>query len=280
MASTRLVTTLHPSRLLPFALVAAFAFASAGCDDSAQVGVLEKEVNGLGTQVKKLEGERDKLAGRLETAERRLAGLQEDLLAVRKSAEAAAELARGAAKAGAASAAPGTGVALAPGATKGDPKTAAAAQELAGLLGTDEGRAVFEATMRQIEQKREDDRASRMATGLVDAFAQKANLSAQQTESMRKIVSKSMAEMGALWRSMRDTDMTPEERAAKRTENMAKMDEIRKSTDEEVKSVLDGTQYDMYQQETARMRGFMGGPGGGFGGGGGGFGGGGGGRGQ
>ncbi|MCE9637617.1 MAG: hypothetical protein K8T90_18110 [Planctomycetes bacterium] len=265
MASTSLAKTLP--RSLPFALVAALALASAGCDDSAQMGVLEKEVTTLDGQVKKLEGERDKLAGRVETAERRLAGLQEDLLAVRKSAEAAAELARNATKAGGAPAATGTGLALAPGATKGDPKTAAAAQELAGLLSTDEGRAVFEASMRQIEQKREDERGARMAAGLVDAFAQKANLSAQQTESMRKIVGRSMTEMGAIWRGMRDGTVTPE----KRTENMAKMEEIRKSTDEEVKSVLDGTQYDMYQQETARMRGFMGGGGGpgggGFGGG-------------
>lgn len=266
MASTK------TARALPFALVAAFAFASAGCDDSAQVGVLEKEVTALDGQVKKLEGERDKLSGRLETAERRLAGLQEDLLAVRKAAESAAQAARDAAKAGPGAGA-GLGSGVTPGAVKGDPKSIQAAQELAGILATDEGRAVFEASMRQIEQKREDERGARMAAGIVDAFAQKANLSPTQAESMRKIVGKSMTEMGALWRNMRDTDLTPEERATKRTENMAKMDEIRKTTDEEVKSVLDGAQFDMYQQETARMRGFMGG-GGGMGGPGGGFGGG------
>jgi uncharacterized membrane protein YgcG len=127
--------------------------------------------------------------------------------------------------------------------------------------------------MKAYEQKRDEERGNRMASGLIDAFAQRANLSPQQKEQMQKIAQRTMNEIGALWRAMRDQDIPPEERAAKRQETVAKMEEIRTRTDEEVKTVLDAAQWDLYQQESARMRGFMGGGMGG--GGGGGFGGGG-----
>jgi outer membrane murein-binding lipoprotein Lpp len=244
----------------------------AGCDDGARVDSIEGEVTELRSQVKKLEGERDKLAARLENAERRMGGLQEDLLAVRKSADAAGVAAAAAGAKEEPAVVAGAPVAAAPGAPalKGDPKTVQAAQDLANLLASDAGRTVFEGAMRQVEQKREEERGARLATGLVDAFAQRANLSPQQTEQMRKIVGKSISDIGAVWRSMNDGELTPEERATKRQEAFAKTEEIRKTTEDEVKGVLDAQQFEMFQQESARMRGFMGGGGpggrGGFGG--------------
>ena len=143
-------------------------------------------------------------------------------------------------------------------------------KELAEYFATDEGRTVFEAAMKSYEGKREEERSARMVKGMIDAFSQKANLSREQTASMEKIVSKAFTEIGTLFRTMRDSDMTPEERAVKRTETVAKVEDVRRQTEDEVKGILDATQFELYQQESARMRGFMGG---GMGGGLGGFGG-------
>lgn len=259
-----------PLRHLLLSVTLAAPLLAAGCDDSARVQSLEGEVTALDSQVKKLEAEREKLLARLDTAERRMTGLQEDLLAVRRSAEAAGAVASAASEKAAGEVA-GAPVAAPPGVpapgSKDDPRTVQAAQELAALLASETGTAVFEGALRRVEQKRDEERGARMVAGMVDAFAQRANLTPQQSEQMRKIVGKTMTDIGSLWRSMGDGDLTPEERAAKRQETFAKAEEIRKSTEDEVRNVLDAQQFEMFQQESARMRGFLGGgPGGGFGG--------------
>lgn len=260
---------LGSQRALSFLLVAAAALPLAGCDEAAEVQTLGRDVAELRTQVKKLESERDRLTARIDNADRRMAGLQNDFLALQKSVQAAATVT--------AAAQDGTGAeggaTVAGAALRGpDGKFPQTADEFTALVSTEAGRAAFDAAIRQAEQRRDEERQNRMAAGMVDAFAQKANLSPEQTEKMRKIASKAITEISALWRTMRDQDMTPEQRQAKQTENVAKMEEIRRESDEEVKSVLDAAQWDLYQQETSRMRGFMGagggGPGrGGFGGG-------------
>jgi uncharacterized membrane protein YgcG len=198
-----------------------------------------------------------------------MGGLQQDLLAVRRSADAAADAATSASeKEPAVDGAQVAGNPSAQSAAAGavDPKTSQAAQELEALLSTDAGRTVFEGAMRRVEQKRDEERSARMVTGLVDAFAQRANLTPEQSEQMKKVVGKTFTEIGALWRTSGEGEMTPEQRAQKRQEVFAKAEEIRKTTEEEVKTILNVEQFEMFQQESARMRGFIDGGAGGFGG--------------
>lgn len=251
----------RPSARLLLVVAGSFAVLSAAaCSDGAGSPLADKEMADLRAQLRKVEGERDKLASRVDQTERRLAGLQEDLLTVRKALATApaADAAAAAAPAADASAAPAAAPATAPGAAK----------DLADILATDDGRKVFESAMRAYEARRDEERSSRMAAGMVDAFAQKANLSPEQKEKLNAIVGRTMSEMQQLFRGMRDGDVPAAERPARRQETVAKMEEIRSRTDDEVKGILDASQWDLYQQESARMRGFMGGGGGGFGGGG------------
>lgn len=263
----------------PFVLAGAlFALAAApGCDDTA--GVSEKQVAELRSQSKRLEDENRALMNRLEAAERKIAGLSEDLAAVNRTAIDASTAASAATKANADStgAATAGSAGIAGGAAAGDAHANLSERdrEIAAFLDRDEGRKVLETAIKAIETKRDQERQDRMVNAMVDAFAQKANLTPQQTDSMRKIVGKSMADTRGLWEGMMRGDMSPEERQTARNDAMAKMQEIQTRTDDEVKSVLDSSQFGMYQQDVERMRnGMRGGMGGGMGGpGGGGFGG-------
>ena len=256
---------LRASRVLPFVLAAAASLPLAGCDESAEVATLDHQVTELRTQVKKLETERDRLTARVDNTDRRLAGLQSDFLALQKTTKSAAAVT--AAASDAAGAEPG-GVVAGARLAGPDGKVPQNADEFSALLETDAGRAAFDSALKQAEQRRDEERQNRMAAGMVDSFSQKANLSPEQTEKMRKIATKAFSEISTLWRSMRDQDLTPEQRQSMQADNMAKMAEIRTTSEDEVKSVLDASQWDLYQQETSRMRGFMGGGFGGAGGGG------------
>lgn len=240
------------------------ALAAAGCGDAGQVQGLEHDLADLQAKSKKLEVERDRLASRLDNAERRMAGMQEDLMQVRKDALAAAASAAAAAPAEAPKTDDGSLAGAPPAVLKLDPQVGAAAKELAEYFATPDGSKVFDIAMKAYEAKQQEERGARMAKGMIDVFAQRANLTPQQAASMEKIVGRSMSQIGDVWRSLRDADGgTPEERAARRTEAVAKTDEIRRQTEEEVKNVLDNTQFDLFQQEANRMRGMMGGgPGG------------------
>lgn len=261
----------------PFVLAGALLVLAAapGCDDTS--GVSDKQVAELRSQSKRLEDENRALMNRLDAAERRIAGLSEDLASVNRTAIDASTAASAASKANADSA---------DAATAGSPGTVGAApsdahanlserdREIATFLDREEGRKVLETAIKAIETKRDQERQDRMVNAMVDAFATKANLTPQQTDSMRKIVGKSMADTRGLWEGMMRGDMSPEERQTARTDAMAKMQEIQTRTDDEVKSVLDSSQFGMYQQDVERMRnGMRGGMGGAGGPGGGGFGG-------
>lgn len=257
-----------PAAFVLLAVAGSATLLAAGCDDAGQVQSLENDVAELRTKAKRLEGERDKLATRLDNAERRLAGLQEDLMQVRKDAQSASSSAAAAVGEAAKAGADATGT-TAP-VRKFSTEVGAAAKELADYFATEDGSRVFDVAMKAYEAKQQEERGSRMVKGMIDAFAQKANLTPQQTTQMEKIVGKAMTDIGGVWRSMRDPAGTPEERASRRSDAVAKTEEIRRATEDEVKGVLDSTQFEMYQQESARMRGLMGGgmggPGGGMGG--------------
>lgn len=254
------------ARLLPVAAAAAFAaLLATGCGDLGDADGVASDVAKLRERARSAEAERDRLASRLDLVERRIAGLQADLAQTRSDAQ---EAAAAAAEARSGAPAAETGTPPAAPLAQGDPRIAQSAKELSELLASDEGRAVFDQALAAYEARREQDRGSRMATDLVTAFAQKANLSVQQKDSMMKIVSTAMSDMGVLFRTLRDDTATPEERSAKRQEAIVKMQEISQRTDDEVKGILDAAQWDTYQQERGRMRGFLGGAGGGMGGGG------------
>ena len=59
-----------------------------------------------------------------------------------------------------------------------------------------------------------------------------------------------------VWSAFRDLppDTVPEQRDQLRQQTIAKADELRKQTDEQVKAVLDQTQYEAYQQEQDKLR--------------------------
>ena len=253
---------LAPLALLPLVVAVGGA---AGCGDGAGVTSLEGEVTDLRGQLKRAEGENDKLARRLDDTERKLSGLREDLITAR---EASMSGAGGPAAAPAeAGAAPGDPAADAPGTSPENPALAAEAKALADLLGTDDGIKVLEGALKTIEKRREEERTARMVQGMVDAFAQKAALTPQQTESLQKIATRSASATRELWSAFRDAgDLTAEQRQSLRTDLLAKGEEIRVRTDDEVKGILDAQQFEMYKQDSERLRGafrgFGGGPGG------------------
>lgn len=251
-------------RLVPAAaLLLATAVAVPGCGDDAAVRSLEGEVTDLRGQLKKADVDNDKLARRVEENERRLRGLQEDLLAARDAAL------HGAGKSATAVVGDAAGGpdAAAPATSPENPALAAEAQALADVLSTDDGIKVLEGALKTIERRREEERTARMVQGLVDAFAQKANLTPQQAESLQKIASRSAAATRELWTAFRDAgEMNADQRNALRIDLTAKAEEIRVRTDDEVKGILDAQQFEIYRQDSERLRGafrgFGGGPGG------------------
>jgi len=113
---------------------------------------------------------------------------------------------------------------------------------LTAVLESDEGQAAVAKAMQAIQEKRDGERRQRMVSGLVDRFAQEANLSEAQTVDV-----------------FRDAgDLSAEGRASLRDENMAKMEDIRTATDDEMKAVLNADQFSIYEEQAQRMRGFGG----------------------
>ena len=66
-----------------------------------------------------------------------------------------------------------------------------------------------------------------------------------------------------MWSNVRELppDSPSEQRDALRQQNLEKTDQLRKETDEQVKSILSQTQYEQYRQQQGRLRGGMDGPG-------------------
>ena len=121
---------------------------------------------------------------------------------------------------------------------------------------TDGAGSGLEGALKTIEKRRDEERTARMVQGLVDAFAQKAGLTPQQSESMQTIAMKSATATRELWATFRDAgDMTAEQRNTLRVDLLAKGEEIRVRTDDEVRGVLDARQFEMYKQDSERLRG-------------------------
>lgn len=252
------------ARFAPLALaVLALPLGAGGCDDG---GASVKQVNDLRAEVARIEEDRRQLSAKLDQAERRLSGQSEDIALLHKEL---AEM-RGAkprsAGASAGTAAGGAAADATTGASEGpasaSPLGDAEVKALDTWFSSEGGRKTIDAALAAAEQRREEQRWNERINAMLDQFAQKAGLRADQTEAMRKISGRTAAEIRGIWSGMRNPDLTAEERTVQRQEAMAKMMDIQTRQDEEVKGILDASQFQMYQEETARMRGMMGGMGG------------------
>jgi hypothetical protein len=245
--------------LVPLTLAAALA----ACSPSGDLGAVQKDVAGLRADLQRLQKENDQLKAQVAGAERRISGLQEDVASVRKLAVDVAV-----------APAPGEAAAAAHGGTGGDAaspdgvtattRPAPSAPELKAYLESEEGRHSVEAALRAVQDERDRERSNRMVQGLVDRFARQAGLTEDQTKRMKEIAGKTAEEVRVAWAVMRDTaaDASPEERDALRQQNVAKVEEIRRAADDQVKVVLSSTQYEMYQKQQDQWRTGMRGPGG------------------
>jgi hypothetical protein len=232
-------------------VLAAALFAAPACTEES--GSSDKAMAKLVDEVREAQRLNGQLVERLDRLERKMDGFRQDVDRLGREKIVEALDIQNAAAEGAAEGEAALGEASAMG---GD--------ELAAMLASEDGKAAVAKAMEAIEQKRNDERRDRMVSAMVDRFAEQANLSAAQTEDVSRILGDSMKKIGDVWSSMRSMgEMTPEQRATLREENMMKMEEIRLATDDEMKAVLDSSQFGIYEEQAQRMRGFGGRRGGG-----------------
>jgi hypothetical protein len=234
--------------------VAAHVGASESVDRGPAVAQLEKRVGDLET-------ERDDLRIKLGKADRQIRGLSSDLASLRNEllqrggVAASLEAGPDAAPAGGPESEAATDADAAMPVSLGEEEVA----RLAKLLESDTAQEALRRAARKERERADTERWSRMVDGLVDRFAEKANLTEQQTTQMKDIAGRSMREIRDVWMSMREAgNLDAEQRGALIADNRAKMEDIRAKSDEEVKAVLSGDQYEMYLEDMDRMRGFGG----------------------
>lgn len=133
--------------------------------------------------------------------------------------------------------------------------------KLADALATDKGQKLLERAARKERERSESERWDRRVDGMVDRFAEKANLTARQSEQMKEISRDSMKQIREVWMSMRSNEVPAEERATLIADNRAKMEDIQVQTSEKMKTILDADQYTMYEDDMDRMRSAWGGGG-------------------
>ncbi len=243
-----MLTKSTASRTLGALVLVTSLFAVPACTDGGDGGSSET-IAALRTEVQEAQRLNEQMAERMERFERKMDGFRQDVAVLgRARVEVTRELATATAEA----------------ATEAEAGLAAASamggDELAAALSTEDGRAAVEKAMSAIEAKRSSERRQRMVSGMVDRFAEQANLSPAQVVDMNRIVGDSFSKIGAVWSSMRGaTNMSAEERTTLREDNMMKMEEIRTATSEEAKGVLDADQFAIYEEQAQRMRGFGGG---------------------
>ncbi len=232
-------------------LAGAVALSLPACGNTDNAG-LEQALRDLRTEVQDGRDDNKQLSQRLERIERRMDGYGKDIDNLsRTPIEAAAlravdvpELSGDEAAALAASG----GVPV------------ASNDNLKGLLESEQGREAVESAMKSIQEKRDSERRERWVSSMIDRFAADANLTPDQSDKMQSIMGGSFKRMGEVWQNMRGgADQTPEQRAQVREDNLAKMEEIRLETDDEVKAVLNSEQMLLYEEQSARFRGFGGG---------------------
>jgi chromosome segregation ATPase len=222
-----------------------------GCD--AQATDSSEQLASLTKEVKESQRLNQALLDRIDRLERTIDGHTQDIDVLSRDVLSRGRVAKELAAAEVAPTDEGVDEALA--------ATTVASSDIAKMLESEDGRAAVEKAMAAVQEKRDAERRERWVGAMVDRFAADANLTAPQTEDMRRITASSFKKIGELWSGMRGGDATPEERAMQREEAMIKMAEIRQETNDEVKAVLSTDQYAIYEEQMSRMRGGFGGGG-------------------
>jgi len=259
-----------PRALTLVVLVAALAACS---DDDADA--VKKDVDELRADLQRAQKENEKLRSQVATAEGRLNGLAEDLARVRQlsvqvNAAPAPQSEGDAADAADAGTAPPPAVGgVSPGAAAllATPEGVA----IKTFLSTDDGKKLLEAAIQSERESRARDQERRRVDALVDRFAKTASLTDDQTRRMKDVMQKQADASRAAWASLPlGPDATQADRDARRQQGIAKTDELRKATDDQIRTILSTTQFETYQQEQDKLRQRLRGTGGANGGGGGG----------
>ena len=133
---------------------------------------------------------------------------------------------------------------------------------MAGFLTSEQGQEMLDKLVEASERRRRDARTNQWMSRMVEGFAEKAELTPDQTEKVSAIATRSMTAIRDLWMPMRDPNLTAEQRQELVATNRDKMQEIRDAADQEVKAVLNSAQYLIYEEEMSRFGGGMGGFGG------------------
>ena len=240
----------RPTRAL--FLLAAFA-ALPACDDGAGTADLRKEVDGLKADVQRVQKDTEKLGAQVSTQTRRIDGLTADVTSVRGTS---AEVKAAAPGEAAAAATDGAAPADAP-AAAAQPLSPAQIATIRSFLSTDEGKKVLEEAVQSEREARERERARRLSDSMVERFAKTASLTEDQTKRMKDVMSKQAESLRTMWANVRELapDAPTEQRDALRQQNLEKTEQLRKETDDQVKSILSQTQYEQYKQQQTRMRG-------------------------
>ena len=185
--------------VLPLLFVGLTACAEPGSGSSEEVAALKQ-------QVKELESELDSTAKAAKRTDRQLKGLQDEFASFRAEtlkansvvAAAGADLAEVTEEGGSTAAAIENAVAAAP-------------EAIADVLQSDEAKDAIKKALDEVNRERDAERRQRWADGMVDRFAQEAQLTDDQTVQIKDIVAKSFTRIGELWSGMRDMgDATPE----------------------------------------------------------------------
>lgn len=234
----------------------ALSLLTAACGDPGSAE-LDGRVKALADKVERLEAQNREQGNELAALTRRIAGVQDDLVHVREL-KMEPQPVQGGVVSAAGDEVKGLGAA-------GETPDAEglAVGELAELLQTEAAKKAMADAVKQVEDERGRERSQQMVDMMVDRFAERANLSADQVTRMKEIAGRAMTVIREARTSTRDMGSAgPEERAIAREEALAKTEEVRQKMNEEVKLVLNSEQYALYEEEQDRMRGGFGGFGG------------------
>lgn len=166
---------------------------------------------------------------------------------------AVAQSAEGDAKAAPGTAEPASAPALA--------TATAAAPGVKAFLESDDGKKALAVAIKAVQDQADQERTARMIEDRLAQFAKDASLTEDQVGKMRDILTKSSRAFRDAFAVFRDGggDLPQAERDQARQQAMAKVQEIRKTMDDEARVVLSQTQFDQYQKAVAGAMGGFGG---------------------
>ncbi len=141
----------------------------------------------------------------------------------------------------------------------------AAAPGVKAFLESDDGKKALAVAIKAVQDQADQERTARMIEDRLTQFAKDASLTDDQVTKMRDILTRSSKAFRDTFAVFRDGggDVPQAEREQARQQAMGKVQEIRKSMDDEARVVLSQTQFEQYQKAVAgAMGGFgMRGPG-------------------